>query len=112
VPIIREGKSLVLSERRFAGDRQVSRFQLDWAFFRGNSKVCNHFMAAIETRLKALASSLMTSIGGSLVPEGDRLRFLRHKERKFGRGCISQMKAERMGLLRATGATAIPLRKC
>jgi len=34
-----------------------------------------------------------------MVPASDQLRFLRHKERKFGRGCINKWRAERKEML-------------
>jgi glutathione S-transferase len=34
-----------------------------------------------------------------MVPTSDALRFLRHKERKFGRGCLDQWRAEQKSML-------------
>jgi glutathione S-transferase len=35
-----------------------------------------------------------------LVPKPEQLAFLRHKERKFGRGCLDQWRAQQKDLLR------------
>jgi len=43
-----------------------------------------------------------------MVPSGDRLRFVRHKERKFGRGCLLQWKAEQKQLLAQLEQRLIP----
>ena len=42
-----------------------------------------------------------------MVPASDRLRFLRHKERKFGRGCIDQWRAQQKASGAATGGTRL-----
>jgi glutathione S-transferase len=43
-----------------------------------------------------------------MVPAFDRLRFLRHKERKFGRGCITQWKAQQKDLLGQLDQRLVP----
>ena len=43
-----------------------------------------------------------------MVPEADRLRFLRHKERKFGRGCIEQWRAQQKDFLAQLEKRLIP----
>src|SRR6185436_10715186 len=42
------------------------------------------------------------------VPRADRLRFLRHKERKFGRGCIDQWRAQQKELVGQLEQRLIP----
>jgi len=42
------------------------------------------------------------------VPASDRLAFTRHKERKFGRGCLARWKAEQGSLLSAFAASLAP----
>ncbi len=43
-----------------------------------------------------------------MVPAADRLRFLRHKERKFGRGCIDQWRAEQKQMLAQLEQRLVP----
>ena len=47
------------------------------------------------------------------VPAAEQLQFLRHKERKFGRGCIDQWRAQPKILAQATGSNGcFRSRKC
>src|SRR5260370_1169008 len=43
-----------------------------------------------------------------MVPASDRVRFLRHKERKFGRGCIDQWRSEQKELLARLERSLVP----
>jgi glutathione S-transferase len=43
-----------------------------------------------------------------MVPQSDRLRFLRHKERKFGRDCLRQWQAQKKDLLQQLDQRLIP----
>jgi glutathione S-transferase len=43
-----------------------------------------------------------------LVPASDQLRFLRHKDRKFGRGCITKRRAERKKMCAQLEVKLIP----
>jgi len=46
------------------------------------------------------------------VPKSDQLAFVRHKERKFGRGCLDQWRAQRGQLLASSSKGCCPSRKC
>jgi glutathione S-transferase len=43
-----------------------------------------------------------------VVPPSDQLPFLRHKERKFGRGCINQWRAQQKELLSQLEQRLVP----
>ena len=43
-----------------------------------------------------------------LVPKAERLAFLRHKERKFGRGCLEQWKKQQPQLLKQLTEVLVP----
>lgn len=42
------------------------------------------------------------------VPKSDRLRFMRHKERKFGRGCLDQWTEQRPALIEGLTQALVP----
>jgi glutathione S-transferase len=42
------------------------------------------------------------------VPKAERLPFLRHKERKFGRGCLEQWRAQQDALLAELSQKLVP----
>src|ERR1043166_9755680 len=101
VPIIRDGKSVVFEVNE---DSQVIAKYIDsklklglfpWEFEGVQSIVGHH----IESEIESICFRLNDIYWQELVPSSDRLRFLRHKERKFGRGCIEQWKSEQKDLL-------------
>ena len=63
----------------------------------------------IENEIEGLAFKLNDIFWEEFVPESERLLFLRHKERKFGRGCIEDWRASREGLLADLEAKLMPL---
>src|SRR5262249_52391835 len=101
VPIIREGKSVIFE---VSDDSQViakyldSRFQLGlfpW-HLEGVQSILWRY---IENEIEGPCFKLNDVHWREMVTPSDRLRFIRHKERKFGRGCIDQWKAQRQDLL-------------
>ena len=110
VPIIREGRSVVFE---VSDDSQVIAKYLDSKLGLGLfpwelEGVQSILWRYIENEIEGIGFRLNDVYWREMVPEGDRLRFLRHKERKFGRGCISQWKAERMGMLAQLEQRLIP----
>jgi glutathione S-transferase len=101
VPIIRDGKGVVFE---VSDDSQVIAKYLDTKF-----QLClfpwelegvqNILWRHIESEVEGVCFRLNDIYWQELVPESDRLVFLRHKERKFGRGCIQQWKGGRKELL-------------
>ena len=101
VPIIRDGKSVIFEINE---DSQVIAKYLDNRF---NLRLFAWELEGVQMILWRYIENEVESIGFRLndihwkemVPASDRLRFLRHKERKFGRGCIEQWRAEQKPLL-------------
>jgi glutathione S-transferase len=54
----------------------------------------------IENEIEGLCFKLNDIHWREFVPKRDQLNFLRHKERKFGRGCIEQWRQEESFLLK------------
>ena len=52
----------------------------------------------IENEVEGIAFKLNDAYWKEFVPASDQLRFLRHKERKFGRGCLAQWYLDRAAL--------------
>ena len=110
VPVIRDGKSVVFE---VSDDSQVIAKYIDSKLGLGLfpwewEGVQSILWRYIENEIEGIGFRLNDIYWRELVPESDRLRFLRHKERKFGRGCINQWKAERMELLARLEDRLIP----
>jgi glutathione S-transferase len=100
VPIIRDGKSVVFEVNE---DSQViakyidSKFDLG-LFPRELEGVQSILWRYIENEIEGPAFRLNDIYWKEMVPANDQLRFLRHKERKFGRGCIDEWRAQKKQL--------------
>jgi glutathione S-transferase len=110
VPIIRDGKSVVFE---VSDDSQVIAKYIDSKLGLGLfpwelEGVQSILWRYIENEIESIGFRLNDIYWREIVPEADRLRFLRHKERKFGRGCINQWKAERMEFLTQLDERLIP----
>ena len=62
----------------------------------------------IENEIEGCGFKLNDIYWRELVPPSDRLRFLRHKERKFGRGCLEQWRAQQRELLAQLKQRLVP----
>ncbi len=101
VPIIRDGKSVIFEVN---DDSQVIAKYIDSKLHLGLfpwelEGVQSILWRYIESEIEGPAFKLNDIYWQEEVPLSERLRFLRHKERKFGRGCIGQWKAQRQELL-------------
>ena len=101
VPIIRDGKTVVFEVDE---DSQVLAKYLDQKFKLGlfpwdMEGVQSILWRYIENEVEGFGFKLNDIYWKEFVPESDRLLFLRHKERKFGRGCIDQWRAQQKELL-------------
>jgi len=110
VPIVREGKSVLFE---MAEDSQVIAKYLDSKLKLGLfpwelDGVQSILWRYIENEIESLGFKLNDIYWKEMVPEADRLRFLRHKERKFGRGCITQWRAGKRELLADLTARLVP----
>jgi glutathione S-transferase len=110
VPIIRDGKSVVFE---VSEDSQVIAKYLDAKFKLGLfpwelEGVQSILWRFIESEVEGVCFKLNDIYWRELVPNSDRLRFLRHKERKFGSGCIGQWKTQQKGLLASLAEKLVP----
>lgn len=62
----------------------------------------------IEDQVEGFAFKLNDIYYEEFVTKSDRLGFIRHKERKFGRGCIEHWRARQVELLRDLSAVLLP----
>ena len=101
VPIIRDGKSVIFElseETQVIGKYIDTKFELGlfpWEWEGVQAILWRHIEEAIE----GVCFKLNDIYWQEFVPLAERLPFLRHKERKFGRGCIKQWKAGQKLLL-------------
>ncbi len=110
VPIIRDGKAVIFE---VSEDSQVIAKYLDSKLQLGLfpwelEGVQSILWRYIENEIEGIGFKLNDIYWEEMVPAGDRLRFLRHKERKFGRGCIAQWRAEQKTLLAQLEQRLIP----
>ena len=110
VPIIREGKSVIFE---ISEDSQVIAKYIDarlklglfpWALEGVQSILWRY----IESEIEGPGFKLNDIYWQEMVPASDRLRFVRHKERKFGRGCLEQWRGQRKDLLSQMTQKLIP----
>jgi len=110
VPVIRDGKAVVFE---INDDSQViakylnEKFQLDLfpSELRGIQSILWRF---IENEIEAITFRLDDVYWKELVPKSEQLAFQRHKERKFGRGCLDQWREQQGELLQQLEEKLIP----
>src|SRR5688572_14013407 len=101
VPIIRDGKSVIFEmseESQVIAKYLDSRLKLGlfpWDL-EGVQSILWRF---IENDIEGLGFKLNDIHWKEMVPANDRVRFVRHKERKFGRGCLDQWREQQKDLL-------------
>src|SRR5437867_7140205 len=110
VPIIRDGKSVIFEVNE---DSQVIAKYLDsklhlglfpWAYEGVQSILWRY----IENDIEGVGFKLNDIYWREMVPPSDRVRFLRHKERKFGRGCLDQWRGQQKDLLAQLEQRLVP----
>ena len=62
----------------------------------------------IENEIEGIGFKLNDIYWKEMVSSADRVRFLRHKERKFGRGCLENWRAEQKSLVAQLEQRLIP----
>jgi glutathione S-transferase len=110
VPVIRDGKTVVFE---LNDDSQViakylnEKFQLELfpSEWRGVQSILWRF---IENEIEAITFRLGDVYWRELVPAPEQLAFQRHKERKFGRGCLDQWREQQGALLKQLEEKLIP----
>ena len=110
VPIIRDGRSVIFE---VGDDTQVIAKYLDGKFKLGLfpwelEGVQSILWQYIEDRIEGIGFKLNDIYWQEVVPASDQLPFLRHKERKFGRGCIDQWRAQQKELLSQLEQRLVP----
>jgi glutathione S-transferase len=110
VPIIRDGKAVIFEvneESQVIAKYIDAKLQLGlfpWELEGVQSILWRH----IENEVEGVCFRLNDILWRETVPSSDQLPFLRHKERKFGRGCLDQWKAQRKGLLAQVEERLVP----
>ena len=110
VPIIRDGRTVVFETdddsqviaKYIDGKQQLDLFP---ASFRGVDRIVWRF---IEDQIEGPCFKLNDIHWEQNVPQADRLAFLRFKERKFGRGCLDQWRAQETALLSELAQKLVP----
>ena len=101
VPTIRDGREVIFE---MSEETQVIAKYIDAKYslglfpreLEGAQSILWRF---IESEVEGVGFKLNDIYWKDFVPADDHLRFLRHKERKFGRGCIDQWRALKPQLL-------------
>jgi glutathione S-transferase len=110
VPIIRDGRTVVFETDE---NSQViakyidGKYQLDLFSkpFRGVDRILWRF---IEDQIEGPCFKLNDIYWEQFVPKAGRLAFLRHKERKFGRGCLQHWRTQQEALLAELTQKLVP----
>jgi glutathione S-transferase len=101
VPIIKDGRNVVFEVSEHS---QVIAKYLDdklklGLFPRELDGLQSIVWRCIENEIEGLGFKLNDIYWREFLPRAEALAFLRHKERKFGRGCIDQWQAQQKDLL-------------
>ncbi len=110
VPTIRDGRAVIFEINE---DSQViakyvdAKFQLG-LFPWGLEGVQSLVWRYIENEVEGIGFKLNDIYWQEVVPPSQQLSFLRHKERKFGRGCIDVWRSQQKELLGQLGQKLIP----
>lgn len=110
LPILRDGRNVLFEPDE---DSQVLAKYLDSKLRLGLfpvelEGVQNIIWMQIESRVEGPCFKLNDIHWREFVPAGEQLAFLRHKERKFGPGCIDSWKNGQKGLLAALEQELVP----
>jgi glutathione S-transferase len=110
VPIIRDGRSIVFE---VADDSQVIAKYLDSKFKLGLfpwdwDGVQSILWRYIEDQIEGIGFKLNDIYYREFVPAAQQIGFIRHKERKFGRGCIDQWRANKKSMLHDLKQRLVP----
>jgi len=110
VPLLRDGRSVLFEMNE---DSQVIAKYIDSKLKLGLfpwelEGVQSILWRYIESEIEGVGFKLNDIYWREMVPRFDQLRFLRHKERKFGRGCIDQWRADQKKLLAQLTERLVP----
>ncbi len=110
VPVIRDGRNVIFETEensqviaKYLNEKfDLGLFPPEW---RGLQAIV---WQNIENEIEGPCFRLNDIFWKEFVPKADQLRFLRHKERKFGRGCIDAWRAQQGELLQELSDKLIP----
>jgi glutathione S-transferase len=110
VPILRDGREVLFETEP---DSQVIAKYIDQKLgldlfpkkWEGLQDILWHYF---EEEVEGLGFRLNDIYWEEMVPPKDRMPFLRHKERKFGRGCFDQWREQQAELLRELERKLLP----
>ncbi|MBE0544438.1 MAG: glutathione S-transferase family protein [Verrucomicrobia bacterium] len=110
VPVLKDGKSVIFE---VGDDSQVIGKYLDNKFSLGLfpaewEGVQSILWRYIENDIEGPCFKLTDIHWRELIPPRDRLLFLRHKERKFGRGCLDLWRTQEAALLKQLEQALLP----
>ena len=110
VPVIRDGRQVIFET---AEDSQVIAKYLDNQL--GLGLFPSHLRGLqtilwrhVEDEIEGLGFRLNDIYFRAVIPAKERLAFVRHKERKFGRGCLERWRDEQPALLKQLEERLIP----
>lgn len=110
VPVVREGKNVVFEmdeNSQVIGKYLDSRLQLG-LFPREWEGVQSILWREIENEVEGIGFRLNDIYWKEFVPAPEQVSFLRHKERKFGRGCLNQWRDQKDELLEKLAVRLLP----
>jgi glutathione S-transferase len=110
VPVVRDRRTVVFETDEYSqviakyldNKLQLGLFPDQWA---GVQRILWRY---IETEVEGVAFKLNDIYYQEVVPAADRLGFIRHKERKFGRGCLEQWRAQQNAMLAEVTERLLP----
>jgi glutathione S-transferase len=109
-PVLKDGKTVVFETdensqvvAKYINEKHtLGLFPRDWA---GVQQVLWRY---IENDVEGFTFKLNDSYWMEFVPKSDRLLYLRHKERKFGRGCMELWAQQREEMLKGLEKALVP----
>lgn len=110
VPVIKDGRNVVFET---SDDSQVIAKYLDaklelGLFPKSWAGLQNILWRHIEDEVEGLAFKLNDIYCREFVPAREQLAFIRHKERKFGRGCLDRWRQQQVSLIEELGRSLLP----
>ena len=110
VPIIRDGRTVVFETDDYSqiiakyldGKLQLNLFTKTW------QGIDRMVWRNIEDQIEGPCFRLNDIYFEEMVPPAQRLDYRRHKERKFGRGCLEQWRAQQLPLLEQLTKNLLP----
>jgi glutathione S-transferase len=110
VPIIRDGRTVVFETDDYSqiiakyldGKFQLNLFPKAW------QGIDRMVWRNIEDQIEGPSFRLNDIYFEEFVPPSERLAYRRHKERKFGRGCLEQWRAQQLSWIEQLTANLLP----